>query len=170
MLLNTVPLPFLTISPSSHAPLLPSHLSSIPIFIHCQEGQPPKSHFNSARHRQRLVDPAASKVSVSCRPASGEQGHVCGRPGGSGHVGFYLWWRMWRPLRRQSLLCSFKSIRTSGGLVHVYQPAPKTNKTLLEIAFAGFCSVRTPTTASFKQHCEETGLRARTGCSAECYL
>ncbi|XP_008572191.1 PREDICTED: microtubule-associated serine/threonine-protein kinase 4-like, partial [Galeopterus variegatus] len=25
------------------------------------EGQPPKSHFNSARHRQRLVDPAASK-------------------------------------------------------------------------------------------------------------
>ncbi|VFV22154.1 Hypothetical predicted protein [Lynx pardinus] len=32
------------------------------------EGQPPKSHFNSARHRQRLVDPAASKVSVSRCP------------------------------------------------------------------------------------------------------
>ncbi|PNJ60982.1 MAST4 isoform 11, partial [Pongo abelii] len=29
------------------------------------EGQPPKSHFNSARHRQRLVDPAASKKELS---------------------------------------------------------------------------------------------------------
>ncbi|XP_048076779.2 microtubule-associated serine/threonine-protein kinase 4 isoform X15 [Ursus arctos] len=30
-----------------------------------QEGQPPKSHFNSARHRQRLVDPAAPKKELS---------------------------------------------------------------------------------------------------------
>nr|XP_044995005.1 microtubule-associated serine/threonine-protein kinase 4 isoform X4 [Jaculus jaculus] len=30
-----------------------------------QEGQPPKSHFNSARHRQRLVDPAPSKKELS---------------------------------------------------------------------------------------------------------
>lgn len=64
VLLNAVPLPFLAISHHAH-PTTPSHLSPIPIVTHCQEGQPPKSHFNSARHRQRLVDPAASKVSVS---------------------------------------------------------------------------------------------------------
>lgn len=67
--LNAVPLPFLTISHHPMPDLLPfPSLVHAPSSIHCQEGQPPKSHFNSARHRQRLVDPAAPKVSVSRRP------------------------------------------------------------------------------------------------------
>lgn len=56
-------------SPSSHT--LPSSFLPLvhpPPSIHCQEGQLPKSHFNSARHRQRLVEPAASKVSESHCP------------------------------------------------------------------------------------------------------
>lgn len=65
--LNTVPLLFW---PFSHHPMptfpFPPRVH-FPSSIRCQEGQPPKSHFNSARHRQRLVDPAASKVSVFCR-------------------------------------------------------------------------------------------------------
>lgn len=61
---------------SDHFPIIPrptfsSPTSFIPSSIPCQEGQPPKSHFNSARHRQRLVDPAASKVSVSQRMVHG---------------------------------------------------------------------------------------------------
>lgn len=61
---------------SDHVPIIPWPLCplpprSSPSSIPCQEGQPPKSHFNSARHRQRLVDPAASKVSVSCRMVHG---------------------------------------------------------------------------------------------------
>lgn len=65
---------------------------SFPSSIHCQEGQPPKSHFNSARHRQRLVDPAASKVSVSValggRCAWMAMQSLCE----SGDVGLYLCW------------------------------------------------------------------------------
>ncbi|XDB61784.1 hypothetical protein AB1E18_015140 [Capra hircus] len=38
---------------------------SAPSLTASLEGQPPKSHFNSARHRQRLVDPAASKKELS---------------------------------------------------------------------------------------------------------
>ncbi|XP_049563850.1 microtubule-associated serine/threonine-protein kinase 4 isoform X5 [Orcinus orca] len=38
---------------------------SAPLLTASLEGQPPKSHFNSARHRQRLVDPAASKKELS---------------------------------------------------------------------------------------------------------
>ncbi|XP_052599341.1 microtubule-associated serine/threonine-protein kinase 4 isoform X5 [Peromyscus californicus insignis] len=38
---------------------------SAPSLTASLEGQPPKSHFNSARHRQRLVDPAAPKKELS---------------------------------------------------------------------------------------------------------
>uniref|UniRef100_A0A2K6BAN7 non-specific serine/threonine protein kinase n=1 Tax=Macaca nemestrina TaxID=9545 RepID=A0A2K6BAN7_MACNE len=38
---------------------------SAPSLTASLEGQPPKSHFNSARHRQRLVDPATSKKELS---------------------------------------------------------------------------------------------------------
>uniref|UniRef100_G1L8G4 non-specific serine/threonine protein kinase n=1 Tax=Ailuropoda melanoleuca TaxID=9646 RepID=G1L8G4_AILME len=38
---------------------------SAPLLTASLEGQPPKSHFNSARHRQRLVDPAAPKKELS---------------------------------------------------------------------------------------------------------
>ncbi|XP_069887367.1 microtubule-associated serine/threonine-protein kinase 4 isoform X3 [Dipodomys merriami] len=38
---------------------------SAPSLTASLEGQPPKSHFNSARHRQRLVEPAASKKELS---------------------------------------------------------------------------------------------------------
>ncbi|XP_058419924.1 microtubule-associated serine/threonine-protein kinase 4 isoform X2 [Diceros bicornis minor] len=38
---------------------------SAPLLTASLEGQPPKSHFSSARHRQRLVDPAASKKELS---------------------------------------------------------------------------------------------------------
>ncbi|XP_006170996.1 microtubule-associated serine/threonine-protein kinase 4-like, partial [Tupaia chinensis] len=45
---------------------------SAPSLTASLEGQPPKSHFNTARHRQRLVDPAASKFQLGNLSSSEE--------------------------------------------------------------------------------------------------
>lgn len=131
MPLNTVPLPFLTIFPSFHTPPSPfPPLVHSPSSIHCQEGQPPKSHFNSARHRQRLVDPAASKVSVSRRPGRRvcmAAWSLCGKWGcGVLFMPVYL-----KALEEAKSSLLIQDHPHQWSLVNVQQPALKTDEILV---------------------------------------